>query len=168
MMWVGAYGLLLTKPGDPIDWLVLIRAAIVLGCLLVRFKPIVRAPRYQIALSWFSTFLPLAITARFAADVQGSVGLVFWIVGTSLALWACIDLGRSFGISPAVRPFVRTGIYRFVRNPMYVGHVVAEIGFLVAAPSVQNFLLCLTCWIFYGIRIRWESTLFQRSLLIAV
>ena len=41
----------------------------------------------------------------------------------------------SFGVSPANRGAVRSGLYRYIRHPMYMGYVIAEFGFVLLNPT---------------------------------
>ena len=59
------------------------------------------------------------------------VGLTFVVVGK-------LSLGRSFGLAPANRGVVSTGLYRFVRHPIYVGYLITHVGFLIANPLPWN------------------------------
>ena len=56
------------------------------------------------------------------------------IVGFSLSTLALLDLGQSFGVSPANRGRVESGVYRVLQHPMYVGYAVAEFGMVILNP----------------------------------
>lgn len=72
------------------------------------------------------------------ADIAGIVGLV---LAFAIRMKAHLDLGDSFTISPGTRrerDMVTTGIYAYVRHPMYLSMLVWG----VATPLVlQNYLL---------------------------
>jgi protein-S-isoprenylcysteine O-methyltransferase Ste14 len=55
-----------------------------------------------------------------------------------------LTLGRSFGLMPAHRGLVATGIYGIVRHPIYLGYLITHVGFLAAHPSPLNLVLLLT------------------------
>ena len=70
----------------------------------------------------------------------------------SVALSACgliivitgkLSLGRSFGLLPANRGVVCSGIYRVVRHPIYLGYVMTHLAFLAANTTVGNALVVL-------------------------
>lgn len=61
------------------------------------------------------------------------------VIGFTISTLAVFDLGSSFGVSPANRGVVRTGLYRYVRHPMYSGYVISELGFVLLNPF--NFIL---------------------------
>jgi protein-S-isoprenylcysteine O-methyltransferase Ste14 len=60
-----------------------------------------------------------------------ALGLMIVIIGK-------VSLGRSFGLTPANRGVVSTGIYRFVRHPIYLGYLVTHVAFVVANPLNWN------------------------------
>ncbi len=66
-----------------------------------------------------------------------AVGLVIVVLGK-------ISLGRSFGLMPANRGVVCSGVYRFVRHPIYAGYLVTHLGFLVAHATLWNLALLTT------------------------
>jgi protein-S-isoprenylcysteine O-methyltransferase Ste14 len=49
-----------------------------------------------------------------------------------------LSLGRSFGLTPANRGIVSTGLYRFVRHPIYLGYLITHVGFVIAYPADWN------------------------------
>ena len=62
-----------------------------------------------------------------------------------------ITLGRSFGLMPANRGVVCTGLYRVVRHPIYMGYLVTHVAFLAANPSLWNIVALVDrrrsrCW----------------------
>jgi protein-S-isoprenylcysteine O-methyltransferase Ste14 len=64
-------------------------------------------------------------------------GLLLIIIGK-------MTLGRSFGLMPAHRGLVCTGVYGLVRHPIYAGYLVTHVGFLLAHPSALNLALLVT------------------------
>jgi protein-S-isoprenylcysteine O-methyltransferase Ste14 len=61
--------------------------------------------------------------------------------GLSIIIAGKLALGRSFGLMPANRGVVSSGIYRFVRHPIYAGYLVTHAAFLVAHPTLYNVVL---------------------------
>jgi protein-S-isoprenylcysteine O-methyltransferase Ste14 len=70
--------------------------------------------------------------------IQG-LGIVIGIV--SLAA-----LGRSLGLVPAHRGLVTSGAYRFLRHPLYLSYVIAEVGYLVQSPRLWNVAVLAVVW----------------------
>jgi protein-S-isoprenylcysteine O-methyltransferase Ste14 len=69
------------------------------------------------------------------------VGAALQVTGLLLQVYAKASLRRSFGILPANRGVVSRGAYRLVRHPMYLGYLVAEIGFLLTNFGIQNIIV---------------------------
>jgi protein-S-isoprenylcysteine O-methyltransferase Ste14 len=83
-------------------------------------------------LAWLGT-LPLP-----AAAVLRAVGLVLVLAGTGVMVKAQLDLGASWrvGIDESARPgLVCRGLYRFSRNPIFVGMLLALAGFALLLPT---------------------------------
>jgi protein-S-isoprenylcysteine O-methyltransferase Ste14 len=67
-----------------------------------------------------------AITAALSG-----AGLLFSVAGK-------LSLGRSFGLMPANRGIVRSGLYRLLRHPIYAGYLLSHVAFVAAHPSLWN------------------------------
>jgi protein-S-isoprenylcysteine O-methyltransferase Ste14 len=74
------------------------------------------------------------LVSDMATVAVSSAGLALIIAGK----WS---LGRSFGLMPANRGIVSSGLYRFLRHPIYAGYVVCHLGFLAAHPTLRNLVL---------------------------
>ena len=56
---------------------------------------------------------------------------LFAIAGFLIVTWATIDLGTKIGVSPAKRGTRCTkGLYKFLGHPMYIGYIVAHLGWV--------------------------------------
>ena len=67
--------------------------------------------------------------------VPQGIGLVLFLTGLGLALWARVYLGRNWGTPMSEKvdaELVITGPYRYIRNPIYSGLILAAIGTAVA------------------------------------
>jgi protein-S-isoprenylcysteine O-methyltransferase Ste14 len=67
--------------------------------------------------------------------VLESIGLVIFIAGLAVAVWARIYIGQNWGapMSEKVDPeLVTTGPYRTIRHPIYSGIILAMIGTAIA------------------------------------
>ena len=58
--------------------------------------------------------------------------------GLSVVIAGKLSLGRSFGLMPANRGVVSSGLYRLVRHPIYLGYLITHSGFVAANPTVWN------------------------------
>ena len=84
-----------------------------------------------------------------------SVGLLIVVAGK-------LSIGRSFGLAPANRGIVSTGLYRLVRHPIYLGYLITHIGFLLANPAGWNLFALAAADVALMLRaVREERTLMQ-------
>lgn len=96
------------------------------------------------ALTMFSTFCPpLLRPVAVAALGPESLTVMISAVGLMIVVLGKISLGRSFGLTPANRGVVCSGVYRFVRHPIYLGYLVTHVGFLIAYPAGWNLAVLL-------------------------
>lgn len=81
------------------------------------------------------------------------------ILGFLLVVLATVELGPSIGISPASRGHIRSGIYKYIKHPMYAGYILSEIGLSLINPFNTIFLLVSTT--LYYFRAKAEERQFQ-------
>ena len=79
-----------------------------------------------------SALAPEALTALISA-----LGLIIVVIGK-------ISLGRSFGLAPANRGIVSSGVYRYIRHPIYLGYLITHVGFVIANPLNWNLFVLVT------------------------
>jgi protein-S-isoprenylcysteine O-methyltransferase Ste14 len=61
--------------------------------------------------------------------------------GLLVVIGGKLSLGRSFGLMPAIRGVVSSGLYRIVRHPIYLGYLVTHVAFVAANPTLWNVAL---------------------------
>lgn len=81
---------------------------------------------------------PLLQPAHVAALLPQSLTVAASAAGLAIVIAGKITLGRSFGLMPANRGVVSSGVYRIVRHPIYLGYLVTHVAFLAATPSAWN------------------------------
>lgn len=114
-------------------------------------------------LTGFSTFgPPLVRPVSFAAIAPESLTVAIAAIGLVIVVFGKLSLGRSFGLSPANRGVVSTGMYRFVRHPIYLGYLITHVGFVAANPADWNLLVLALADLALMMRaVREEQTLAQ-------
>lgn len=89
--------------------------------------------------------------------IPEAFGVGLQIAGMVLQLYAKLSLGRSFGLLPATRELVTRGAYRWLRHPIYLGYLIAHIGFLLANFSLQNLMVFVVLYMVQILRIQREE-----------
>ena len=84
-------------------------------------------------------------------------------VGLGIVIAGKVSLGRSFGLMPANRGIVSTGLYKLVRHPIYLGYLITHAGFLAANPTAWNLLMLVAADIALMRRAVCEEQILQRD-----
>lgn len=114
-------------------------------------------------LTGFSTFGPNLVTPL-AAGALASEFLTVAISGAGLLVVVLgkLSIGRSFGLIPANRGIVSTGLYKLVRHPIYLGYLITHTGFVIANPAGWNLFFLAAADIALMLRaVREERTLLK-------
>jgi protein-S-isoprenylcysteine O-methyltransferase Ste14 len=78
---------------------------------------------------------------RELSPAAGIVATLLVLGGSLAALFALMRLGRSFSVMAEARQLVTSGVYRFVRHPLYCAEAVATIGVVMQFLSLWTALL---------------------------
>jgi protein-S-isoprenylcysteine O-methyltransferase Ste14 len=116
-------------------------------------------------LTMFATFgPPLGRPAASVAPIASeAVTILIAAVGLTIVIIGKLSLGRSFGLTPANRGIVRSGLYRMVRHPIYLGYLVSHVGFLLANPIAWNLSVLVAADIALVMRARVEEQTLARD-----
>lgn len=116
----------------------------------------------QIVLIALFVILPKRRSLFAPPDFLDVLGIVLMIAGLTIALIALVNLGAALTPTPVPQEgaALRTGgIYAVVRHPVYVGILVAALGFTLAVGSLWQVLLWVALAIFFGAKAHWEDRL---------
>jgi protein-S-isoprenylcysteine O-methyltransferase Ste14 len=112
------------------------------------------------ALGTFSTLLMAPIER---SNVPSFVTIPIQLLGLSMAIVALSTLSRSFGLAPANRGVKTSGMYRFVRHPLYASYLVTFVGYVLAYPAPRNLALLGLCLAGQLLRMTLEERLLGRD-----
>ena len=87
---------------------------------------------------------PLVRPAHLAPLAPEALTVLLSAAGLLVVIVGKVSLGRSFGLMPANRGIVCTGLYRLVRHPIYVGYLVTHVANVAANPSLWNIVVLVT------------------------
>ena len=158
---------LLTPTFTITDWIYVLQHFIVLVIALTRPQP--KLWDYSIASSMAvgaSYAYPYAqvIYLRWSpGDVASpTVGLVLVTLAAGLSFVSLLTMGRLFGVRPALRGLVTSGPYRFIRHPMYLSYMLADIGYNLQEWNFLTLLLVLVGWMSLVYRIYAEERMLSQ------
>ncbi|HXW05810.1 MAG TPA: methyltransferase [Vicinamibacterales bacterium] len=134
------------KTGRPTGLLLLASEALVVVLTVVRRAPadVDRSVRARVLTIISTMGPPLVRPASLVPLAPEAFTVALSICGLSVVIAGKLSLGRSFGLMPANRGIVCSGLYRLVRHPIYMGYLMTHVGFLAAHPSVNNIVLLAT------------------------
>ena len=117
--------------------------------------------------AWVSAFAALSLAL--ARPIEHPDPGPWWTfealqaVGFAVAILGLLFLGRSFGVVAAIRGVKTSGLYRFVRHPVYAGYLAAYSGYLLENPSTRNLILFAVGTGAQVVRIREEERVLARD-----
>jgi protein-S-isoprenylcysteine O-methyltransferase Ste14 len=98
-----------------------------------------------------------------ASSAWAPLGGVISTAGALLTFISVHSLGRSFAVLPSVRPIQTSGVYRFVRHPIYLSYLVTALGIVIRHPSFYNGAVALVGIILILWRIKFEERLLAQE-----
>lgn len=126
---------------------------------------LLRRPARKTGKLWESTlavaaaWMPIALRPS-PGDFR-FLGEALQIVGLGGMLIAVVSLGRSFGIAPADRGLRTTGLYGWLRHPLYAMEITVFAGFLVANPAWWNLAILSLNTLLQIVRITREERILE-------
>jgi protein-S-isoprenylcysteine O-methyltransferase Ste14 len=113
-------------------------------------------------LAFFSAYTDRKGFLTINGDATRWTGFAILVVGSIIRVWPVFVLGPRFSGLVAIQTdhrLVTTGIYRHIRNPSYLGLIVASIGWALLFRSGVGILIALLLLIPLVARIRSEERL---------
>jgi protein-S-isoprenylcysteine O-methyltransferase Ste14 len=92
---------------------------------------------------FFTLYIPYLIVkfdARyFNAGIFSYTAIPLWIIGAVIIVWCSVDMVQKGRGTPAhvdpPKKLIVNGLYRYVRNPIYLGALLVQLGFILWAGS---------------------------------
>ena len=81
---------------------------------------------------------PLVKPVQMIPLLPAAITVTASVIGLAIVIAGKVTLGRSFGLMPANRGIVSSGVYRLVRHPIYLGYLITHVAFVVANPTAWN------------------------------
>lgn len=87
-------------------------------------------------LAFLGTFAPALLTPETSGVLTDASYILY--IGIVLQFLGVLSLNRSFALVAAKRELKTKCMYRFVRHPLYAGHIVAMSGYVLTNTSTSN------------------------------
>ena len=109
----------------------------------------------------FGTIAPFLLRPIDAtADIL--IGQILQVAAFSMQLIALSSLNRSFGLLPAHRGVKSSGLYSWVRHPLYTSYLLMYVGYWINNQSFANAVIVVIGSAFLVMRIHYEEALLFR------
>jgi protein-S-isoprenylcysteine O-methyltransferase Ste14 len=120
--------------------LLLVSEALVVALTVVRRSAatVDRSMRARVLTALSMLGPPLLQPSHLPALAPEVLTVALSAAGLAIVIAGKMTLGRSFGLMPANRGIVSSGVYRLVRHPIYMGYLISHVAFLVANPAPWN------------------------------
>jgi len=92
-------------------------------------------PRVSALIGTFLITMVVLFPRRELSFAAGVASTLLLLAGNALAIYVLTHLGRSFSIMPEARGLVTSGLYRYVRHPLYLAEMIAAIGTVIQFAS---------------------------------
>jgi protein-S-isoprenylcysteine O-methyltransferase Ste14 len=95
-------------------------------------------------------------------DVLDVLGILLMVAGLAILLIGLLSLGAALTPTPVPQEGAalrKGGIYSHVRHPVYVGILIAALGFTLAVGSLWQVLLWVALAVFFYAKAFWEDRL---------
>ena len=153
---------LLTPTFTITDWIYVLQHFIVLAIALTRPQPKLRdyslASSMAVGVAYAYPYAQVIYLRWSVGHVASpAAGLVLVTLAAGLSLVSLLNIGRLFGVRPALRGLVTSGPYRFVRHPMYLSYILADIGYNLQEWNFVTLFLVLVGWMSLLYRIHAEE-----------
>ncbi len=130
------------EENDSLNWLGLVIVNAVMVSMYVA-----RSDAKQISkslalwiLAFAGTCMPLAVRPSDSSGLT-TLGSAVQLAGTVAMLLSFLSLRRSFGIVPANRGIRTSGLYQWIRHPLYASELLVLCGVVLVNPSPLNVLV---------------------------
>lgn len=93
-------------------------------------------------------------------DIICSIGLVVSIVGVFVVIIALLQLKTNLSPFPSPKSnatLIKTGLYKFIRHPIYTGIILATFGFAIYMESSYKIIISLGLYLLFYFKSKYEE-----------
>jgi protein-S-isoprenylcysteine O-methyltransferase Ste14 len=85
------------------------------------------------------------------------------VLGVLLQIGGLLSLNRSFGLVAARRVIKTSGLYRWIRHPLYASYLLSYVGYVLSNTSMGNIATCLLASLLLVARLLREERFLSRD-----
>ena len=142
-------------------------SSVILLLSISRYRPVSKYsswnPKITALLGTLFTYL-LLLTPRSPSDaLWDGLSTVLILFGTTMAIMAVLDLGRSMSIMPEARKLVTGGLYARIRHPLYLAEEIAILGFCLQFRTWQAAPILIVHLYLQIRRMSWEEGILAKA-----
>jgi protein-S-isoprenylcysteine O-methyltransferase Ste14 len=134
---------------------------------ITRYRPISKYASWRPRVTALAGMLfanLILLTPRAPPSVfYNSVSTILIALGMIVCIVAVLDLGRSLSIMPEARKLVMTGLYRYIRHPLYLGAGLAIVGTFLQFRSWEGALIVIVQTYLQIRRMHWEEDILAKA-----
>ncbi|WP_426338725.1 methyltransferase family protein [Pseudoduganella sp. S-14] len=147
------------------DWAYLLFVAsetLVAALFMLRSEP---AAVSHSPLDWALAIASTGAPFFFAPSGEGLLpaARVLIVAGVLLQIGGLLSLNRSFGLVAARRQIKTTGLYRWIRHPLYASYLLSYAGYVLSNSSLGNAVTCLLASLLLLARLAREESFLSRD-----
>ncbi len=104
-------------------------------------------------------FLP-ELYGRYLSEALRYIGAAVMIFGAVILIWALLQLRENLRVFPTPVEgghLVDTGIFRYIRHPIYSGIIFMALGYAIYNSSFNHLVMALVIFLFFYIKARYEE-----------
>ena len=130
------------------------------------FKKVSNRDVLYVSLQLFLFVLYFAVPFSFKVpEVIRYMALIIAVVGTAECLLAILQLNKN--LTPFPTPvkggnLIQTGIYKFVRHPIYGGLISFFTGYAVYTQNLGRIMVAMVLWILFYFKSKYEESLLRK------
>ena len=109
------------------------------------------------AFAILGSFMPLALKPFDVLVISESFGNIFMVAGGIMASISYLSLNTSYGTSPSLRTIKTSGLYSFIRHPIYSSYFLLYTGYLLLVFSYYNLAVVALLFACLTIRAHFEE-----------
>ncbi|MFA7616772.1 MAG: isoprenylcysteine carboxylmethyltransferase family protein [Moheibacter sp.] len=94
------------------------------------------------------------------SDVLQLLGSVVFVIGMLIVFLSVLKLNRNLSVFPTPKKdgkMIETGLYKYIRHPIYTGIVVAGLGFSVYSESGFRLIVTLLLLVLFYFKSKYEE-----------